>query len=152
MTVNPGGVKTDTYSMWPYTGYGLLASLAFINRKGHHSQTCRPKTTQGRECSLINHFCWVLHNPPNNIYLMACRSTRGVGLLRGTQEHGHCYNLEWYTEAVRLTRESKQIKYWHIYHAYPPTLISSGKVPFLSFNSLSSLFLEPFLFKGKIYV
>lgn len=93
--VNPGGVKTEDlrYSMWPYTGYGLLASLTFANRKGHHSQTCRPKTSQGRVCSLINHFCWVLHNPPNNIYLVACRSTRGVGLLRGTQEHGHCYNL-----------------------------------------------------------
>lgn len=79
----------------------LRVGLGCKKRKGHLSQMCRQSMFPNKSLLLS------AQTHPNNIYLMACRSTPGVGLLRGTQKHGHHYNLEWYTEVVGLTRRKK---------------------------------------------
>lgn len=71
------------------------------------------------------------HNHLNNIYLMVCISAQGVQL-HGSPPSSHKKNIHLSGMNCCL-----------------PTLMSNGNVPFLSFNSLSSLFLEPFLSKRK---
>lgn len=82
-------------------------------------------------------------------HLMTCGSTRGVGLLRGTPKHNAEVGIG--QQAILEQPESKQLDYFTQLNVFQnlPTLISRGNDPFLSFNSLSSLFFEKFLSRNE---
>ena len=83
--------------MWPYDGLGLhsFALPTFANSRGGTS-SCGRAGQEHHKAEHVPNKSLLLsaHNLLNNIYLMACCATQGVGLLGGTQKHGHNYNLK----------------------------------------------------------